>query len=128
MAKALDNNFELFSPETLVDIFLSLHSNYSGYPDTVVTAFEIAREAHGSQYRKSGEPYFFHPLSVAEIVASLGADEVTISAALLHDAVEDTELTLAEVEERFGSVVAQIVDGVTKLDRLSFESKEAQQA
>lgn len=91
-------------------------------------AYEMAAEAHAPQRRKSGEPYITHPLAVASIVAGLGLDEVTIAAALLHDAVEDTPLTLEEIDAEFGSDVAAIVDGVTKLDRLRFDSKEAQQA
>ncbi len=128
MADVVDAKLELFSPDRLVDTFLRRHEKYSGDPQVILGAFDLAKSAHKGQYRKSGEPYFYHPLSVAEIVASLGADEITVSAALLHDAVEDTDLGLGEVEDRFGTLVAQIVDGVTKLDRLSFESKEAQQA
>ena len=75
-----------------------------------------------------GEPYITHPLGGGADPRRLGLDDVTIAAALLHDAVEDTGLTLDEIEERFGPDVAAIVDGVTKLDRLQFDSKEAQQA
>ncbi|MFZ9627774.1 MAG: RelA/SpoT family protein [Ilumatobacteraceae bacterium] len=91
-------------------------------------AYETAREAHRHQLRSSGESYINHPLAVARIVADLGLDETSLAAALLHDAVEDTEITLADVEAGFGAEVAQIVDGVTKLERLQFDSKEAQQA
>ena len=91
-------------------------------------AYEVAAEAHAPQRRKSGEPYITHPLAVATIVAGLGLDETTIAAALLHDTVEDTPLTLQEIEAEFGADVAAIVDGCTKLDRLRFDSKEAQQA
>lgn len=91
-------------------------------------AFEIARLAHSQQKRKSGEGYINHPLAVAKIVADIGLDETTVAAALLHDAVEDTEITIADVEREFGSEVAAIVDGVTKLERIQFDSKEAQQA
>src|SRR5947199_2165176 len=91
-------------------------------------AFEIARVAHADQVRRSGEPYIAHPLGVAMIRADLGLDEVTLAAALLHDAVEDTSVTLDDLEARFGADVAAIVDGVTKLDRLQFDSREAQQA
>jgi len=94
----------------------------------VVGAYEWARKAHSGQTRKSGEPYFVHPAAVAAIVAELGADEDTVAAALLHDTVEDTESTLEELSALFSPTVAEIVDGVTKLDRLSFASKEAQQA
>jgi len=91
-------------------------------------AYETAREAHRFQSRSSGESYINHPLAVARIVADLGLDEISVAAALLHDAVEDTEITLADVESSFGAEVAAIVDGVTKLERLQFDSKEAQQA
>jgi len=91
-------------------------------------AYAMAREAHRHQQRSSGESYINHPLAVARIVAELGLDDVSLAAALLHDAVEDTEITLADVEAGFGPEVAQIVDGVTKLERLQFDSKEAQQA
>ena len=91
-------------------------------------AFEMARTAHSQQIRKSGEGYINHPLAVAKIVADIGLDETTVIAALLHDAVEDTEITVADVERDFGPEVAAIVDGVTKLDRIRFDSKEEQQA
>ncbi|HRW38274.1 MAG TPA: HD domain-containing protein, partial [Aquihabitans sp.] len=82
----------------------------------IAQAHELAAAAHEGQSRKSGEPYIHHPLAVARIVADLGLDEETVAAALLHDSVEDTGVTLDELAERFGDDVAQIVDGVTKLD------------
>src|SRR6266536_823051 len=91
-------------------------------------AFEVARQAHADQVRRSGEPYIAHPLGVAMILADLGLDDVTIAAALLHDAVEDTTVTSPDIERELGADVATIVEGVTKLDRLQFDSKEAQQA
>ena len=92
-------------------------------------AFEVARDAHAEQVRRSGDPYIAHPLGVALILADLGLDDVTIAAALLHDAVEDTTRhRRATSSASFGADVAAIVDGVTKLDRLQFDSKEAQQA
>jgi GTP pyrophosphokinase len=94
----------------------------------VQRAYETAREAHRHQSRASGESYINHPIAVAQIVAEIGLDETTVAAALLHDAVEDTDITLADVEREFGAEVAAIVDGVTKLERLQFDSKEAQQA
>ncbi len=96
--------------------------------DFVARAYRMAAEAHATQRRKSGEPYIHHPVAVAKIVAGLGLDEYTIAAALLHDAVEDTSCTVLDIEAAFGPEVAAIVDGVTKLDRLHFNSKEAQQA
>ena len=78
--------------------------------------------------RLSGEPYIRHPLAVATIVARLGLDDVSIAASLLHDAVEDTDVALAAIEDDFGAEVARIVDGVTKLDRVQYDTREEQQA
>ncbi len=102
----------------------------NGRTDTTLIehAYEVARDAHRDQVRRSGDPYIAHPLGVALILSELGLDDTTLAAALLHDAVEDTSVTLADIEAEFGPSVAEIVDGVTKLDRLQFDSKEAQQA
>jgi len=86
-----------------------------GGTESIRAAFHAADEAHRMQSRLSGESYISHPIAVAKVVAELGLDEVSIVAALLHDAVEDTELTLDDVEGRFGSEVASIVDGLTKI-------------
>ena len=94
----------------------------------IVRAAETATVAHAGQLRRSGEPYVTHPIAVAGIVADLGLDAQTVAAALLHDAVEDTGVTTEVIDRDFGPAVALIVDGVTKLDRLQFDSKEAQQA
>ena len=91
-------------------------------------AAAMATEAHRGQVRRSGEPYITHPMAVAGIVADLGLDAQTVVAALLHDAVEDTGIAIEDIEAEFGPAVALIVEGVTKLDRLQFDSKEAQQA
>ena len=91
-------------------------------------AYQVALAAHAGQTRKSGEPYIHHPLSVATIVARQGLDDVTVAAALLHDAVEDTSVSLDDLERDFGSDVRLIVDGVTKLERLHFDTREEQQA
>jgi guanosine-3',5'-bis(diphosphate) 3'-pyrophosphohydrolase len=91
-------------------------------------AHHSAAAAHEGQVRRSGEPYIVHTLAVAAIVAELGLDDLTVAAALLHDAVEDTRLGLDELSTEFGPALAAVVDGVTKLDRLRFDSKEAQQA
>jgi GTP pyrophosphokinase len=91
-------------------------------------AFDVARVAHADQVRHSGEPYLAHPLGVAMVIAQLGLDDVTVAAALLHDSVEDTAVTVADIEVTFGAELAAIVDGVTKLDRIQFNSREAQQA
>ncbi|MGH9130214.1 MAG: RelA/SpoT family protein [Acidimicrobiales bacterium] len=96
--------------------------------DLVRRAYRAAELAHAGQVRLSGDAYITHPLAVATVVAELGLDERSVAAALLHDAVEDTGMALSSVESEFGPEVAAIVDGVTKLDRLHFDSKEAQQA
>lgn len=96
--------------------------------DIIGKAYDIAEEMHRGQLRKSGEPYLIHPLAVSEILAELGMDEETIVAGLLHDVVEDTPYTREELVEDFGEEVELLVDGVTKLGSLKFESKEARQA
>jgi guanosine-3',5'-bis(diphosphate) 3'-pyrophosphohydrolase len=100
----------------------------NGETDLIDRAFEVASRAHADQVRKSGEAFIHHPLGVATIVAELGLDDTSVAAALLHDAVEDTSVTVEDVAAEFGDTVAAIVDGLTKLERVSFESKEAQQA
>src|SRR3984885_12569633 len=115
------------------DMVAPLLAEFSSHrPDddtaTIVAAARCALSAHDGQFRRSGEPYITHPIAVATIVAELGLDAQTVAAALLHDAVEDTGLTLESITEAFGPGVAKVVDGVTKLDRLQFDSKEAQQA
>lgn len=90
-------------------------------------AYDVAEEMHRGQLRKSGEPYLIHPLAVAEILADLGMDEETIVAGLLHDVVEDTPYTKEELIADFGTEVELLVDGVTKLGSLKFESKEERQ-
>jgi GTP diphosphokinase / guanosine-3',5'-bis(diphosphate) 3'-diphosphatase len=96
--------------------------------ELIVRAGRTALAAHEGQFRRSGEPYITHPVAVAAIVAELGLDAQTVAGALLHDAVEDTGLTLESIRTTFGDGVTRVVDGVTKLDRLQFNSKEAQQA
>lgn len=86
----------------------------------IIHAFQIADECHSGQVRKSGEPYITHPVAVATIIAELGMDEDTIVGALLHDTVEDTGYTLAEVRREFGATVELLVDGVTKLDKVEY--------
>lgn len=92
-------------------------------------AFEVAVDAHKNQRRKSGEAYIFHPLAVAQIVASeIGLDATSIASALLHDVVEDTEITLADIEQMFGETVARIVDGLTKISSLKKDRDVSLQA
>jgi len=116
----------LSSIERLIARFNEHHEN--GDVELIRRAGIAAINAHEGQLRRTGEPYVTHPIAVAGITADLGLDEVTIAAALLHDAVEDTGVTTKWLESEFGAQVAAVVDGVTKLDRLEFDSKEAQQA
>ena len=92
-------------------------------------AFEIAVDAHSEQRRKTGEPYIYHPIAVAKIVANeIGLDATSIAAALLHDVVEDTSYTIDDMEQLFGERIAKIVSGLTKISRLNKESNASIQA
>ncbi len=91
-------------------------------------AYELAKSCHDGQLRESGEPYITHPLEVAHILADLELDCITIIAGLLHDTVEDTNCTYDDIREQFGETVAMLVDGVTKLDKIPYTTKEEQQA
>lgn len=95
--------------------------------DDVTKAYNLAEEAHKDQRRVSGEPYILHPLAVAQILADMKIDTTTITASLLHDVVEDTSYTLDDLKKMFGKEVAFLVDGVTKLSRLNYRTKEDQQ-
>ncbi|HEY0199437.1 MAG TPA: bifunctional (p)ppGpp synthetase/guanosine-3',5'-bis(diphosphate) 3'-pyrophosphohydrolase [Rhodanobacter sp.] len=92
--------------------------------ERVLRAFEVGAEAHAGQERKSGEPYITHPVAVAGILAELGLDAETIISAILHDTLEDTELSRESLAAEFGEVVADLVDGVTKLDKMRFSSRQ----
>lgn len=96
--------------------------------EAIQNAYVLACDKHGGQTRRSGEPYIIHPLSVAAILVRLGMDSASVIAGLLHDVVEDTACTEAEIEARFGIEVAKLVDGVTKLGKIPFSSREEQQA
>ena len=103
----------------------------SGRPydrEKILAAYEVAREAHKGQCRVSGEPYISHPIAVSIILVDLGMDSECIEAALLHDVVEDTDVTAEQVQKQFGADVALLVEGVTKLGKISFTSREEQQA
>ncbi len=90
-------------------------------------AYEFSEKAHSGQIRRSGEPYISHPLGVAAILAELKLDLASVITALLHDVVEDTQITLKEIEDKFGSVIAQLVDGVTKISRMNFRNTHEKQ-
>ena len=114
----------------LLDPVLESFSGRFPEADTslIEAAGALAIRSHRGQLRRTGEPYVTHPIEVATLVADLGMDAPTVAAALLHDAVEDTAVTTEMLREQFGDAVADIVDGVTKLDRLNFATKEEAQA
>lgn len=96
--------------------------------DLLNRAYVFSLKAHGSQMRASGDPYFSHPLEVAAILTGFKLDTATIATALLHDTIEDTVATYAEIEKLFGAEIAKLVDGVTKLSRLEIQSERNKQA
>jgi len=112
--------------DDLVTRVRSYHPNAD--VDLLEKAYLFAANAHRGQMRKSGDPYFIHPTSVAGVIAELKLDVASICAGLLHDVAEDTEVSIPEIESGFGREIAQLVDGVTKLGNLSFQSKEDKQA
>src|SRR5215831_4610540 len=115
------------------DLLAELESSKrSGEPpvdrDLVVRAFRFAAEAHDGQVRRSGQEFIHHPWGVAKILAGLGMDEATIAAALLHDTVEDTGIEIDDIQAEFGEEIARLVEGVTKLTRVQFSSREQAEA
>ena len=125
---AVKSMSDFTSPEVLYQELITSVRKY--HPSTDISmiqkAYEVAREAHKDQKRKSGEPYIIHPLCVGIILADLELDKETIVAGLLHDAVEDTWMTYEEVEKEFGSEVALLVDGVTKLGQLNYSKDKVE--
>ncbi|MGN1266557.1 MAG: HD domain-containing protein, partial [Dorea sp.] len=111
-------------PDKLYDMLIARIRKYHPSADVsmIGKAYELAKRAHGDQKRKSGEPYIVHPLWVAYILANLEMDKETIAAGMLHDVVEDTDISEEELMKEFGEDVALLVDGVTKLGRLSYSS------
>ena len=104
--------------------------HYLPTPDIALVerAFEFSESAHRGQFRKSGEPYITHPLAVASILSEWRLDAAGLAAALLHDVMEDTSVSRSEIESRFGTPVAAMVDGLSKLDQIEFASREDAQA
>lgn len=96
--------------------------------EVIIKAYNLANEAHKGQMRLSGEPYVIHPIEVASILVDIGLDTNTIAAALLHDVVEDSEYTYEDIEQQFGQEVAELVEGVTKLGKIEYKSREEEQA
>src|SRR5215213_7497255 len=123
----------LEAPERHQDLIDELIAEVAEYNpdvdrDLLVRAFRFSSKAHADQQRRSGEEFILHPYAVARICAELQLDDETIAAALLHDVVEDTGVTLEELADEFGEGVAQLVDGVTKLTRVHFQSREQAEA
>lgn len=122
-------NREKEPAEVTIENFLSKVKHY--YPvgeGKILQAFDLASKAHAGQFRASGRPYITHPTIVADILIDMGLDVSTICAALLHDTVEDTYVTDEDLRKQFGDEIADLVKGVTKLDKLQFHSKEEEQA
>lgn len=112
--------------DDVVEAFLTHHPE--GDVDTLRRAYELADRAHAGQFRKTGHPYITHPLAIAWHLAHYGLDAATVAAALLHDTVEDTDVTLEQIVIEFGPEIAALIDGVTKLDRIEYSSVEEAQA
>jgi len=116
-------------PRTLEELLAKAGANRPDADLSVIErAWDYARDAHDGQVRESGEPYFDHPVAVAFILADMNLDPNTIAAGLLHDVIEDTGRSYEEISQVFGSEIATLVDGVTKLSRMDFKSREEQQA
>ena len=123
--------YQLNGYEISIDHVLEKAKTYIKNPDSIAVierAFELAFQKHKDQLRKSGEPYIIHPIEVAYILAKWQTGPRTIASGLLHDIIEDTEITKEEIAELFDDEIAEIVDGVTKLTKLKYKSKEKQQA
>jgi len=111
--------------KNLIDKIIKVNKKVNS--DFIKKAFDFARNAHEGQFRVSGEPYYMHPYEVAMILVDLGMDDVAIASALLHDVLEDTEVTHEDMEREFGKEVVDLVEGVTKLGKIPYSSKEEQQ-
>ena len=111
---------------TLTDKVVEYHPEADS--DLIARAFAFSEKMHRGQRRQSGDPYFVHPVGVANLIADLKLDVASICAGLLHDVVEDTLASLAVVEKEFGGEIASLVDGVTKLSQVNFTSREEKQA
>ena len=120
----------IISELTLIRYVLKRISQYTPQADLnlVKKAYRYSIKAHQSQNRYSGQPYIFHLLEVAKILADLELDMITITAGILHDVIEDTDTQLSTIKEEFGEEIAMLVNGVTKLSRISFKTQEEQQA
>lgn len=127
-ATFIDERIQEELPETLDELVSRLEGFYSKESiATIRKAYDFSEKAHLGQIRRSGEPYISHPLGVSAILADLKLDVATIVTGLLHDTVEDTEVTLEDVEEAFGETVAYLVDGVTKISKMKFKHTHEKQ-
>ncbi|MEO0676824.1 MAG: bifunctional (p)ppGpp synthetase/guanosine-3',5'-bis(diphosphate) 3'-pyrophosphohydrolase [Pseudomonadota bacterium] len=117
---------DLAGPQVLLDRVHAYNPRADGA--FIAKAYDFGKEMHDGQLRRSGEPYFTHPVAVAEILAEQKLDDTTIVTALLHDTVEDTRASYSQVAEQFGTEIAELVDGVTKLTQLQLSSTETKQA
>ena len=115
-------------PDVLFEILIKTVSNYHPSSDLeiITKAYELAKDAHKEQKRKSGEPYLIHPVCVAIILAQLEMDKETIVGGLLHDVVEDTKYTTQDLTEMFSAEIATLVDGVTKLTQLNYDTDKVE--
>ena len=95
--------------------------------EVIRKAINFAVKYHGTQQRASGEPYYYHPLQVAEIIAEMRLDSDSIVTAILHDTIEDTDLTIESIEKNFSKDIATLVDGVTKLTKIEFKADNVRQ-
>ena len=117
------------STKKVDELFDQLSVRYSDNEKIMLKkAYEIASAGHSKQKRESGEPYITHPLHVAMYLSDLSMDIETIVSAILHDLIEDTDVTYAYIKKEFGKEIADIVDGVTKLDKINYNSKEEAKA
>ena len=117
----------LNTDEIIEKIIELVQKNSKANTDIIYIAYKLAKNAHKGQFRRSGAPYIEHPVQIAEIAAELGLDTTAIAASLLHDVVEDTGYTYKDIEGLFGTQVAELVDGVTKLEKIQYSTIEEQQ-
>lgn len=122
----MQNSVQVITTEQFISTLEELNHKYNN--ELVIKAFEIAKKLHEGQLRKSGEPYIIHPIAVSMILASFGMDNETIIAGLMHDVVEDAPYTREQLVEDFNEEIALLVDGVTKLGNIKYDSKEQLQA
>lgn len=117
-----------YAPETIEELLERVREYYPSIDISLIArAYDFSAQAHEGQIRRSGEPYIFHPLSVAGILADLQMDLATIATGLLHDTVEDTEVSLEDIEKNFGKTIAHLVDGVTKIGQMTFRNTHEKQ-